>query len=236
MTRVKICGCMRVQDAVAAAEAGADFVGLVFADSRRRVSTEEAATIVRELGTPLRDLELTGPPPHYAGGSDDVEAWFTHGTEALDRFLARKRPLVVGVFQNQPLEEVNTIADETGIDLVQLCGDKSWDDCLLVSRQVIRSMDAVSAAAGGLRAGTAIAVMLDVSHGTGTKGDWRAAAQVSSRIPVFLAGGLTPENVAEAVATVRPWAVDVSSGVETDGAKDAAKVRAFIAAAKGRAT
>jgi phosphoribosylanthranilate isomerase len=63
--------------------------------------------------------------------------------------------------------------------------------------------------------------------------DWALAREVASRLPIVLAGGLTPENVAEAVRTVRPWGVDVSSGVETGGVKDLSKVRAFIQAAKG---
>ena len=79
----------------------------------------------------------------------------------------------------------------------------------------------------------ALAVMLDASLGSGTVGDWGVAASVAARVPVWLAGGLTPENVGEAISVVRPWAVDVSSGVETDGAKDAAKIAAFVRAAKG---
>jgi phosphoribosylanthranilate isomerase len=76
-------------------------------------------------------------------------------------------------------------------------------------------------------------LLLDSSRGRGMRGDWDALAAVASRLPVILAGGLTPENVAEAVRRVRPWGVDVSSGVETVGRKDAAKMRAFVAAAKG---
>jgi len=75
--------------------------------------------------------------------------------------------------------------------------------------------------------------MVDSSRGRGRVGDWDALAAIASRMPVILAGGLTPENVAEAVRRVRPWGVDVSTGVETAGRKDAAKMRAFVAAAKG---
>lgn len=233
VVRVKICGCTRVRDALVAAEAGADFIGLVFAPrSRRRVSLEEAAEIARAIGPPLSAFEQTEPPPAHPGHAGDVAAWYRDGADALERLLARKRPLVVGVFENQPIDEVNDVAEEVGLDLVQLSGRESWDDCLLVSRQVIRAVDPADAAAGDLRAGAAIAVILDSSRGTGTRGDWRAAAAVCARIPALLAGGLTPENVGDAIAAVRPWGVDTSSGVETEGAKDPEKIRRFVAIAK----
>lgn len=239
MTHVKICGCMRVEDALVAAEAGADFVGLVFAESPRRVSTEEAIEIVRALGTPLRELEQAGPPPHYEGDEGDVAAWFRHGARALERLLTRKRPLTVGVFQDQPLEEVNSLADEVGIDLVQLGGGESWRDCLLVNRQVIKGVDiapfvSAEGVLAALEAGTAVACLLDSSRGHGERADWSLAAAVAARISVILAGGLTPQNVSEAVRQVNPWGVDVSSGVETGGVKDYEKIRSFVAAAKGR--
>ncbi|MDP9236958.1 MAG: phosphoribosylanthranilate isomerase [Chloroflexota bacterium] len=237
MTRVKICGCMRAADAVAAAEAGADFIGIVFAASRRRVSPEEAAIIVRVAGTPLREMEQEPPPPMYPGTFDTIDAWFRHGASALDRLLARKRPLVVGVFEDQAIEEVNRIADESGIDLVQLSGCEPWSDSLLANRQVIKvlrqrrgmtSADILS----NIEPNTALAFMLDSSLGTGVQGDWAVAGEVASRIPLWLAGGLTPDTVAGAIQAVRPWCVDVSSGVETDGAKDAAKIVEFVFAAK----
>jgi len=89
-----------------------------------------------------------------------------------------------------------------------------------------------------LTPGLARAVMLDTASatargGTGESFNWSVAAEVGERLPVMLAGGLTPGNVAEAIEHARPWAVDVSSGVETDGQKDIEKIRAFIKAAKG---
>ena len=238
MTRVKICGCMRVADAVAAAKAGADFIGIMFAESsRRRMSRQEAAQIVSALGTPLREIEQDEPPPLHPGRFDTIDAWFAHGAEALDRLLARKRPLVVGVFANQDPEEINDIADETGIDLVQLSGDEPWSDCLLVNRpaiKVLRPHPGMSAPdiLAYAEPGAAIAFMLDPSRGTGTIGDWSAAGDVSDRLPLWLAGGLAPDNVAAAIRAVTPWAVDVSTGVETNGAKDAAKIAAFVRAVR----
>ena len=81
--------------------------------------------------------------------------------------------------------------------------------------------------------GAAVALMLDESRGRGWLWDWNVAREVASRFPIWLAGGLSPENVASAIERVRPWAVDVSSGVETDSAKDPAKIAAFVRAAKG---
>ncbi|HEX5478095.1 MAG TPA: phosphoribosylanthranilate isomerase [Dehalococcoidia bacterium] len=245
MTRVKICGCMRVRDAIAAAEAGADFIGVMFADSRRRVTIEEAAQIVGAIGGPLREVEQEPPVPHHASprGADDagrdLERWFADGAAALDRLLARKRPLVVGVFADQPIEQVDEIADEIGLDIVQLSGHEPWSDCLLVNRQAIKAVrtdmgmgDGASDVLAAIEPAS-IAVMLDESRGTGTPADREVARALAARLPLWLAGGLSPENVGDVIADVRPWCIDVSSGVETDGVKDAAKIRAFVAAAKG---
>jgi phosphoribosylanthranilate isomerase len=238
VTRVKICGCMRVADAIAARDAGADFIGIMFApSSRRRVAVEEAALIAASVGAPLRDVDQDDPPPLHPGEFTSIDDWFTHGAEALDRLLSRKRPLVVGVFADQPIDEVNEIAEEVGLDLLQFSGDEPWSDCLLATRQAIR---VVAPAAGAtadnviamLEPGAALAFMLDPSSGRGIAAEVELAREVASRVPMWLAGGLSPENIADVVAQVRPWAVDVSTGVETDGAKDPAKIAAFIRAAK----
>jgi anthranilate synthase/indole-3-glycerol phosphate synthase/phosphoribosylanthranilate isomerase len=230
---------MRLADAVAAAEAGADFIGIMFAtDSRRRQSVEEAALIVRAVGTPLRDMEQDEPPPLHPGSFDTIESWFAHGAEALDRLLARKRPLVVGVFKDQDIEDVNQIADETGIDLIQFSGSEPWSDALLANRQAIQSLRPhPGMTADGILAylepGAALAFMLDPSHGTGTPADLPTAAAVAAKVPLWLAGGLTPENVAATIRIVHPWLVDVSTGVETDGFKDREKIAAFVDAVRG---
>ena len=238
MTRIKICGCMRVDDAVAARDAGADFIGMMFAPrSRRRVAVEEAALIAAAAGPPLRDIEQDEPPPLHHGQFPTSAAWFAHGAAALDRLLARKRPLVVGVFEDQLPDEVNEIAEEAGLDLVQLSGHEPWSDCSLTTRQAIKVVRPATGAAGAellatIEPGAAVAVMLDPSSGRGISMDLAIAAEVAETMPIWLAGGLTPDNVGAAIRAVRPWAVDVSSGVETDGAKDPAKIAAFVSAAK----
>lgn len=247
MTRVKVCGCRSVEIALTAAEAGADFIGLMFAPmSRRRVDLVDATEIVRALGTPLSELEQETPPSAFRTEKTDLRAWFEHGSEALDRLLQRKRPLTVGVFAGNDPDEINEIVDECGIDLIQLSGGEPWGNCLLANRQVIKAVhvggeDNAESAMARMEAGSAMAVLLDradplVFGGSGLPLDWRLAADIAAAMPVWLAGGLTSENVAEAIETVRPWAVDVSSGVETDGVKDAAKVRAFISAVKRTAS
>jgi len=239
MMRVKICGVMRAEDALVAAEAGADFIGLVFAASPRRLSTAQAGEIVRALGSPLRDA-ATAPlrQPEAASPAD----WFRRAAQALEGLLERKRPLTVGVFADMDFETVNSIADECGVDLIQLSGGESWHDCVLANRQVIKAVHVGEGASAdsvlaGIEAGAAVACLLDpqvagARGGTGQRLDWEVAARVARELPIILAGGLTPDNVAEAVRTVRPWAVDVSSGVEREGVKDGDRIRAFVAAAK----
>lgn len=242
MTLVKICGNRTPEDVLAAAEAGADMVGLNFAASTRHIEVEDAQAMVRALGGPLASHEIQMPPPVLARAREEIEPWFRHGAQVLDAYLDVKRPLVVGIFADQPIEEVNALAEESGIDLVQLSGGETWEDCLLVTKQVIQivhvsPIDSPSDPFEYVQPGFAIALGLDTAHGpyrggTGVTFSWEVARQVSARMPMMLAGGLTPENVAEAVRLVRPWAVDVASGTETDGRKDYDKVRAFIQAVR----
>lgn len=212
MTRIKICGVTETAHALAAAEAGACMVGFVFAPSRRRVELERARQIVRDLKT----------------GYPSVQA--------------------VGLFVNRPADEMNRIADKCGLDIVQLSGDEPWDVCRQVKRPAIKAVRAHSGAdvdsfLVGLEDGIALVEpervrLLVDAHvegsygGTGIKADWDVAALASRRFPILLAGGLTPENVGEAVRQVRPWGVDVSSGVETDGIKDLNKIWSFIQAVR----
>ncbi|MFQ5924838.1 MAG: phosphoribosylanthranilate isomerase [Dehalococcoidia bacterium] len=212
MTRVKICGITEADQALAAAEAGADFIGLVFAPSKRQVTVDKAGEII---------LELKRLP---------------------------SSPLAVGVFVNIPAPEVNRNADHCGLDWVQLSGDESWEYCQGIERPIIKAIhvpnwehekDILDNLSIGHRLlkGRVFVCLLD-SHvegsygGTGQTFDWGLAGRVSQRLPVIIAGGLSPDNVDQAIRLVRPWAVDVSSGVETDGVKDVVKIQAFIQAVK----
>lgn len=242
MTLVKICGNRTPADVISAAEAGADFVGMIFAESTRQVSPGEAHAMVRALGDPLAAHEIAMPPPARGHAREDEREWFRHGAEVIEAYLEAKRPLTVGIFADQPIEEVNEIVQESGVDLVQLSGDESWEDCLLVTRQVIQvvhvsPLDSPSDPMRFVEPGFAIALMLDSAHGpyrggSGRPFDWEVARIVSSELPLILSGGLAPENVAEAMERVRPWVVDVASGTERDGRKDPERVQAFIEAVR----
>ena len=202
LTKVKICGITRMEDALAAAAAGADALGFMFYEaSPRRVAFDVAAKIIREL------------PP----------------------FLAR-----VGVFVNPSPDDVRRSIEDCRIDTLQFHGEETPEFCAQFGLRVIKAFrvrDAESLSA--LPAYVGATCLLDSfvagQHGgTGATFNWDLAAQtVKAGRRVLLAGGLTEENAAEAVRRVRPYGLDVSSGVEAKpGVKDAAKVRAFIAAAK----
>jgi phosphoribosylanthranilate isomerase len=141
----------------------------------------------------------------------------------------------VGLFVNESRDTVNTTADRCGLDLAQLHGDETPDFCRSIKRRIIKAFrvkDSFSLdSASDYRCA---AYLLDAwspaAHGgTGQTFNWEIAAAAAARRPIILAGGLTPDNVAEAVRRVQPYAVDVSSGVEcSPGHKDAEKIRAFI--------
>ncbi len=146
-------------------------------------------------------------------------------------------PLVtsVGLFVNARAETIRATADYCGLDVIQLHGDEGPLECDFTPRRSIKALRVRDAASLQNHQDYAIsALLLDAwvagaYGGTGESFNWELAAQVARQRPVILAGGLTPENVAEAVAIVRPYAVDVSSGVEAaPGRKDPDKVAAFI--------
>lgn len=246
MTLVKICGVRSPEVALAAAEAGADFVGIMFAESRRKVTPQECYDIVEALKGRRSEARHVAAKAEFDGparGDVSARTWFGVWADAIEQSAARWRPLIVGVFADQQIEEVNDISEAAGLDLVQLSGGETQGYIERVERPVIRAIHVAPGETAfdvfdAISAGSAAALLLDTASdqtrgGTGQVFDWAVAAEVAARTPFLLAGGLSPGNVAEAVAQVQPWGVDVSSGVETDGAKDVEKVRAFIRAAKG---
>ena len=208
MTRLKICGITRPEDAELAAEAGVWAIGMIFwPGTERRCDPAVAAGIARAL---------------------------------------RRRVELAGVFVNAQLDEVARTADGVGLTLVQLHGDEGPAYCAEIARRtgcrVIKAMPVRSRAdVQALRAFHTDFHLLDTGRpgrrgGTGETWDWSLAQGGAGDVPFLLAGGLTPENVGDAIAEARPWGVDVSSGVESSpGVKDAERVRAFAAALEAAA-
>jgi phosphoribosylanthranilate isomerase len=159
------------------------------------------------------------------------------------------RPLFVGVFVNESTARMLEIAEQVGLDLLQLSGDENAeqvDECaayypIIKAVRFPASMPTEQAIAElepytRLDRGDRVRLLLDtyspgVYGGTGETADWSLAAGIAERLPLILAGGLNPANVGMAIERVSPWAVDVSSGVENDGVKDSALIRGFISAA-----
>jgi phosphoribosylanthranilate isomerase len=146
----------------------------------------------------------------------------------------------VGVFVNQPADHVNDVAAFVGLGAVQLHGDESVEYAATLTRPVLKAMTLTAAADGTLDRWPSTAMVLLDTHdpvrrgGTGTTIDWTRAAAVAARRRIMLAGGVTPGNVAEAIDRVRPFGVDVSSGVESSpGVKDRAKLKALFEAING---
>lgn len=209
--RIKICGITRPEDGLHAARAGADAIGLVFHPaSPRYVTPRQAADIVAVL------------PPLVT---------------------------TVGLFVDAAPEIVAGVLDRVPLDLLQLHGDETPDYCATVRHPWIKALrmrdgvdpatEARRYAAAGARGLLVDSYVPGVPGGTGERFDWSRLPRELA-LPLILAGGLDPDNVAEAVRTTRPWAVDVSGGVEArdeqgrrlGGIKDSGAVTAFIRAAK----
>ena len=199
-TRVKICGITNVEDAIAAVNAGADAIGLVFyAQSPRYVTIEQAQQIVAAM------------PPFVS---------------------------VVALFVNASTAEIETVLAQVRIDIVQFHGDETPSDCEQIKLpyyKAIRVKADTNLLQYAVEFKHAKALLLDTYTeaafgGTGQVFDWRLVPKNLTK-PVILAGGLAPQNVSLAIQQVRPYAVDVSGGVESaKGIKDTAKVAAFMQA------
>ena len=233
MTKVKICGITNLEDALVAVEAGADLLGFIFYEpSPRYVRPEVARAIVTEL-----------PRVRYQVSGDTGQAGQAERSGP---------PLFVGVFVNASAATVSRVLDECHLDAAQLHGDeppaflnqlqgrayKAIRPQSLFEADILAQKYLPPACSSFILHPSSL-ILLDAYHptlygGTGHVTDWTMAATLARRYPIMLAGSLTPANVAEAVRAVRPWSVDVSSGVEREkGRKDHQKVREFVRAAKG---
>ena len=210
MTEFKICGIRTLEHALAANDAGASLLGFVFVPGvRRRLPVGDARVII----------------------------------QSVRERLGERCPRIVGLFADQPLREVNKTVRECNLDFAQLCGDEPpdyWDN---VDAWVVRQVKVDDSLPRRTAIDTALRQVDEVVErihltlldkrmkgalgGTGHTFDWEIASEIAKRHPVFLAGGLAPDNVRQAIDTVQPWGVDVSSGVETNGVKDIAKIAAF---------
>ena len=208
MTHIKICGIREEEHARVLAEAGIDFIGLVFASSQRQVTKAQA----KKIAAAVRSVN--------------------------------SRTEVVGVFVNTTAPTIRKIVETCGLDRVQLSGDEPWALCreldlpvikvIRVSRNYTAEKICTDLEYGDKMLASQKHIFLldanarDKYGGSGMKFDWKLAEPIARRLPVIVAGGLTPDNVKEAIKIIKPWGVDVSSGVETKGVKDMKKILKFI--------
>jgi phosphoribosylanthranilate isomerase len=215
LPKIKICGIKTVEAAQTAVQSGASLIGMIFYPPSPRFVTPE---VVEKLSSGIRRLE--------------------------------PRPALVGVYVNVPLADMAAAAERYGFDYVQLSGEETPEQVAELSkvRPVVRALrlPAQIGVEEALRQADAfgrldnVTLLLDTHKkgsygGTGETGDWAAARAIAARYPTLLAGGLNAANVAYAIEQVQPWGLDVSSGVERDGApgeKDLNKIKEFCAAAR----
>ena len=224
--RVKICGITNRDDAIAALAVGADYLGFnLYPKSSRYIPPEKVKQMILDIGYWV--LGRLDPIPNT-------------------QYPIPNPPRFVGIFVNETVQGITDILTFTGLDYAQLHGDESPEYLQQLAGKAfkaVRPADAESArdaasrfAPLGLHDGPQLLIdAYDPAEygGTGKKADWHVAAELAQRHPrLMLAGGLTPANVAQAIRAVRPWAVDVASGVEVSpGRKDHDAVRAFVRAA-----
>ncbi len=217
-TRVKICGLTNAEDALVAAEAGADLLGFIFYErSPRYVTPTQVCAIVAQV----RSLGYRSP------------------------VTGHRSPILVGVFVNPSVAQVLETLEHCGLDLAQLHGEEEPEVLAALGGRAFKALRPATLAEAQTAAGRYASLgpmagpnlLIDTYHptlrgGSGQTGDWSLAADLAGRHRLLLAGGLTPDNVAAAIAQVRPWGVDVAGGVEAaPGRKDHHRLHAFIAAA-----
>ncbi len=210
-TQVKICGLRAPEHLDAATQAGVDLLGFIFHEPSHRYVQPQQVQRILEASTS-----------------------FSHPSKE------QSIPDLVGVFVNKEAHFINDVAEQAGLHFVQLHGTETPEFCQTIKRPVIKALHAKSR--DDLKQvedykDVVWRLLLDTPTpewgGTGIAHDWELARLAAQESRILLAGGLTVENVADAVRQVQPWGVDVSSGVETNKQKDVAKIQAFIAAVRG---
>ena len=199
MTIIKICGIKTLPHALTAIEAGADYLGFNFYPKSVRFIEKSACAEITSV-------------------------------------LKREHPQIklVGVFVNSSVDEIKDILQTCHLDLAQLHGDETPETFAQLAPYAFRAFRGIPESNAGYERDEAPLMLIDaavkgVYGGSGVTADWTAAAELAKKYPLLLAGGLTPENVADAVRQVRPWGVDVASGVESaPGEKDAGKMIQFV--------
>jgi phosphoribosylanthranilate isomerase len=210
-TRIKICGIRDKTHALAAVEAGADFIGLVFAPSQRQVSPAQACEIASAVKKSSNATKVVGvfvnAPSSQVNELADFCAldWVQlSGDESWEYCREVVRPVIKAIRIDQQSPE-------------ELYAELSAGSKLLPAQGFITLLDSRIEGKYG---------------GTGENFNWNLAQRVTKKFPVIIAGGLDPKNVARLIERVAPWGVDVSSGVETGGVKDTSKIKAFIEAVR----
>ena len=216
--KLKMCGISKVETISAIVDAKPDYMGLVFAPSKRQVTVDQAKTLVEELHK------------QYANRYSRDEVQCSNQTLIHQEFIK-----TVGIFVNETLDNLVTIATEVNLDAVQLHGDE--DEAFIQSLkertnvEVWKAVQIRSAADAEVWIDSSADMLLfDAYHkdergGTGEVFDWSSLDEFER--PFMLAGGIDSTNVARAIRTVRPYGIDISSGIETEGVKDDEKIKAF---------
>ena len=216
--KIKMCGISKVETIPAIVDAKPDYMGLVFAPSKRQVTVDQAKTLVEELHK------------QYANRYNRDAEQYSNQTLIYQEFIK-----TVGIFVNETLDNLVTIATEVNLDAVQLHGDE--DEAFIQSLkertnvEVWKAVQIRSAAdAEAWIDSSADMILFDAYHkdergGTGEVFDWSSLDEFER--PFMLAGGIDSTNVARAIRTVRPYGIDISSGIETEGVKDDEKIKAF---------
>ena len=229
--KVKMCGISKVETIPAIVDAKPDYMGLVFAPSKRQVTVEQAKTLVDELHKQYEKTygEITVPMNTDTAQDSQDNQEFVQGNSNFEKIKT------VGVFVNETVENLLKIAEEVNLDVIQLHGDE--DETFIKSLKEYTNVEVwkavqVRSAADAEKwiDSSADMLLFDAYHkdergGTGEVFDWSSLDEFER--PFMLAGGIDSTNVARAIRTVRPYGIDISSGIETEGVKDDEKIKAF---------